>query len=80
MSTLEEASAAKDKLAQQLMMSFNKASYPPIHWVCVSEDAAGPFIEVCMNRQPTPAEKSQLPDVSDEVRVKYKSIDKYTPF
>ncbi len=69
MSTLDEARAAKGKVKKQLKDTFNGSSSP---MVGISKDKEGYFVSVGLERQPTPAECTKLPQECDGVRVKYK--------
>ncbi|MDP2205481.1 MAG: hypothetical protein Q8K65_04175 [Alphaproteobacteria bacterium] len=70
MTTIDQARAAKDKLAKQLMGSFNGAA-SPVNSVGLSQDQAGYYVAVGLERQPTAAEDAKLPKKYDGVTVKY---------
>jgi hypothetical protein len=70
MTTIEQARAAKQKLAKQLMGSFNGAA-SPVNSVGLSRDQDGYYVAVGLERQPTSAENAKLPKKCDGVTVKY---------
>lgn len=70
MSTLDQARAAKKKLAKELMGSFNGAA-SPVNSVGLSRDQDGYYVAVGLERQPTAAENAKLPKKYDGVTVKY---------
>lgn len=70
MATLEQARKAKNKLAKQLMGSFNGAA-SPVNSVGISGTPANYHVVVGLEREPTADERKKMPAVCDGVEVRY---------
>lgn len=80
MATLDATRKAQSKISKQLIESFNTASQPLVNSVGISQDMDGYHVSVGLERQPTHAERKNLPQECDGVAVKYKVIGPIVAF
>lgn len=76
--TLAKAKKAKESLRQKFNFSSSKQVQKPVVGMGIGKDGDDYHVQVYLEKKPTAAQKKNLPDTQDGVKVKYQVTEKFS--